>query len=221
MDFLIDDLIDKKEAERYIDIIQQDKTLWISGKKTAGSHAAAVKNNLQLERKSDPAIQVSDLITKAIRSNQLIKSFTIPRRIHGLLFSETSSGQGYGVHLDNPFMSTGRSDLSFTLFLNSPDEYKGGELSIQTMQENKKIKLSQGEIVIYPCSYLHSVETVTSGKRIVCVGWIQSYVKNNEDRNSLFSLDAGAKKLLADYGRSPELDLIFQSYSNLLRTLGD
>ena len=37
----------------------------------------------------------------------------------------------------------------------------------------------------------------------------------------LFDLDAGARSLLAKHGRSEELDLIFKSYSNLLRALGD
>ena len=75
--------------------------------------------------------------------------------------------------------------------------------------------------MIYPSNRLHSVETVKAGERIVCVGWIESYVRNNEDRNNLFNLDAGARGLLANHGRSEELDLIFQAYTNLLRRLGD
>ena len=67
---------------------------------------------------------------------------------------------------------------------------------------------------------LHSVEEILSGERIVCVGWIESYVKSIEKREYLFDLDAGAKGLLAKHGRSDELDLIFKSYSNLLRLLG-
>ena len=39
--------------------------------------------------------------------------------------------------------------------------------------------------------------------------------------NILFDLEAGARSLLAKYGRSDELDLIFKSYSNLLRVVGD
>ena len=62
---------------------------------------------------------------------------------------------------------------------------------------------------------------VEDGERYVCVGWIQSYVQSNEHRNFLFGLDAGAKGLLSKHGRSDELDLIFQAYSNLLRSLGD
>ena len=53
------------------------------------------------------------------------------------------------------------------------------------------------------------------------MGWIESYVKSIEQREYLFDLDTGAKGLLANNGRSDELDLIFKSYSNILRLLGD
>ncbi len=221
MDFLIHNLIDKSKASYLIKNIEKDQTSWESGKKTAGSHAAESKNNLQLNRNSKISKENGNLIIKAITDDQLIKSFAIPRKIHGVMFTKTASAQGYGMHIDNAYMRSGRSDLSFTLFLNDPSEYDGGELAIQTLQETKKIKLPQGHIVIYPSTNLHAVEEVTSGMRIVCVGWIQSYVANNEDRKDLFGLDAGARKLLAEHGRSPEIDLIFQSYSNLLRRLGD
>ncbi len=49
----------------------------------------------------------------------------------------------------------------------------------------------------------------------------ESYVKSIEEREYLFDLDAGAKGLLAQHGRSDQLDLIFKSYSNLLRLLGN
>ena len=68
---------------------------------------------------------------------------------------------------------------------------------------------------------MHSVLEVLNGERLVVVGWIESYVKSIEEREYLFDLDAGARSLLAKHGRSDELDLIFKSYSNLLRTLGD
>ena len=60
-----------------------------------------------------------------------------------------------------------------------------------------------------------------SGERLVFVGWIESYIKSIEEREYLFELDAGAKALLSKHGRSDGLDLIFKSYSNLLRVLGD
>ena len=72
-----------------------------------------------------------------------------------------------------------------------------------------------------PSTYLHSVDEITNGERLVCVGWIESYVKSIEEREYLFDIDAGARGMLAKYGRSDELDLIFKSYSNLLRVLGN
>ena len=126
----------------------------------------------------------------------------------------------YVRHIDNPFMSSGRSDLSFTIFLTDKSTYDGGELIIEEMNSEKEFKLNSGEIIIYPSTYLHSVKEIKKGERLVCVGWIESYVKSIEEREYLFDLDAGAKSLLAKNGRSEELDLIFKSYSNLLRLLG-
>ena len=110
--------------------------------------------------------------------------------------------------------------LSFSIFLSEIDSYEGGELLIQTMNTENKFKLNMGEIIIYPSTYLHSVNEVSKGERLVCVGWIESYIKSSEEREYLFDLDAGAKSLLAKHGRSSELDLIFKSYTNLLRVLG-
>ena len=118
-------------------------------------------------------------------------------------------------------MSSGRADLSFTIFLNCKDNYVGGELSIEGFNSEEKFKLNAGEIIIYPSTYLHSVEEVIDGERLVFLGWIESYVKSIEEREYLFDLDAGARGILAKNGRSDELDLIFKSYSNLLRLLGD
>ena len=47
------------------------------------------------------------------------------------------------------------------------------------------------------------------------------YIKSIEEREYLFDLDAGARSLLSKHGRSDDLDLIFKSYSNLLRVMGD
>ena len=194
--------------------------LWEDGRKTAGTHAAKVKRNLQLNRDSEISKKFTSLIEKKMLSVPLIKSFCLPKNIHGLMFTKSAEKMKYGLHVDNPFMSSGRADLSFTIFLSQKEEYEGGELLIQTMNEENKFKLDKGEIIIYPSTYLHSVAEVSSGERLVCVGWIESYIRSSEEREYLFDLDAGARSLLAKHGRSSELDLIFKSYANLLRVLG-
>ena len=221
MNYLTHQLLNPEE----INILNKNLFLkdlpWEDGKKTAGNHAAKVKDNLQLDRSSNISKKYTELIEKKILKNVLIKSFALPKRIHGTMFTKSLQGMKYGRHIDNAFMSTGRADLSFTIFLNEKDKYSGGELLIEGLNSEEKFKLNSGGIIIYPSTYLHSVQEVINGERIVAVGWIESYIKSIEEREYLFDLDAGARTLLAKHGRSDELDLIFKSYSNLLRTLGD
>ena len=221
MNYLTFQLLNSEELKTIRKSLENVDLCWEDGKKTAGSHASIVKNNLQLGKNSQVSKKLSQLIIERILSNQLIKSFTLPKQIHGVMFTKSSKDMHYGRHIDNPFMSSGRSDLSFTISLTNKNSYEGGELIVQTINSEKEFKLNNGEIVIYPSTYLHSVNKVKNGERIVCVGWIESYVKLIEEREYLFDLDAGARGLLAKYGRSDELDLIFKSYSNLLRLLGN
>ena len=221
MNYLTSQLLIHEELETVNKNLKNQKDLWEDGKKTAGSYASKVKNNLQLKRNSEFSKKYAELIKRKILSNQLIKSFALPKLIHGIMFTKSQKDMHYGRHVDNPFMSSGRSDLSFTISLTHQDSYEGGELLIETINSENKFKPNAGEIIIYPSTYLHSVEEIKNGERIVCVGWIESYVKSIEEREYLFDLDAGAKGLLAKHGRSDELDLIFKSYSNLLRLLGN
>ena len=221
MNYLTHQLLNPQEINILKKNINLQDISWEDGKKTAGNHAAKVKDNLQLDRSSNISKKCAALIEKKILNDVLIKSFALPKRIHGTMFTKSLQGMKYGRHIDNAFMSSGRADLSFTIFLNEKDKYAGGELLIEGLNSEDKFKLDSGGIIIYPSTYLHSVEEVIDGERIVIVGWIESYVKSIEEREYLFDLDAGAKALLAKHGRSDELDLIFKSYSNLIRTLGD
>ncbi len=220
MNYLTHQLLNSEELEILRKNLSKEELLWEDGKQTAGKHAAKVKNNLQLRRDSDLSKKFSGLIIKKILSNDLIKSFALPKKVHGTIFSKAKTGMKYGRHIDNSYMSSGRADLSFTIFLNCKANYEGGELSIESFNSEKKFKLDAGEVIIYPSTYLHSVEEVISGERIVFIGWIESYVKSIEEREYLFDLDAAARSLLIKYGRSEEVDLIFKSYSNFLRRLG-
>ena len=221
MNYLTHQLLNAEEINFIKEKLGQEIEGWRDGKNTAGSHASKVKNNLQLNRKSNISKELSLLIKKKILDDNLIKSFTLPKHIHGIMFTKSLKGMSYGRHIDNAYMSSGRADLSFTIFLSEKKQYEGGELLIENMTSESKFRLNRGEIIIYPSTYLHSVKSVLNGERIVCVGWIESYVKSIEEREYLFDLDAGARSLLAKHGRSDELDLIFKSYSNLLRVMGD
>ena len=162
----------KKELEKKI---YQD---WEDGKKTAGSHASMVKNNLQLNRNSEVSKKFSQLIKKKILSNELIKSFALPKRIHGIMFTKSSKNMKYGDILIIHICLLGDQIYLLLFFLTNKDFYEGGELLIETMNSEEKFKLKcWRNNNLYPSTYLHSVEEVINGERLVCVGWIESYVK--------------------------------------------
>ncbi len=221
MNYLTQQLLNAEEINLIKKDLEDETQNWEDGGKTAGSHATLVKNNLQLNRNSEVSKKYSQLVKRKILSNKLIKSFSLPKHIHGIMFTKSSKGMSYGRHIDNAYMSSGRADLSFTIFLSEKSQYEGGQLIIENLTSESKFKLNIGEIIIYPSTYLHSIKEVLKGERVVCVGWIESYVKSIEEREYLFDLDAGARSLLAKHGRSDELDLVFKSYSNLLRVMGD
>ena len=210
MNYLTCPLLLDEEIKKLKKNLTSKNNDWEDGKKTAGSLASKVKNNLQLNRNSDSSKKNADFIVKKLLTSTLIKSFALPRKIHGIMFTKSSVGMRYGRHVDNAYMSSGRADLSFSIFLNKKNSYEGGDLVIENINTENKFKLNQGEIIIYPSTYLHSVDEITNGERLVCVGWIESYVKSIEEREYLFDIDAGARGMLAKYGRSDELDLIFK-----------
>ena len=184
MNYLTHPLLNDKEIEILKHNLQEGNNFWEEGKKTAGNHAAKVKENLQFKRESEISNINAKLIREKMLNNALIKSFCLPKNIHGIMFTKSIKKMRYGRHIDNPFMSTGRADLSFTIFLNKKESYQGGELLIETMNSEKSFKLDIGKIIIYPSTYLHSVKEVEYGERLVCVGWIESYIKSSEERDN-------------------------------------
>jgi PKHD-type hydroxylase len=118
----------------------------------------------------------------------------------------------YKRHIDMAHVEGGRRDYSFTIFLNNPSDYDGGELILNVPPENKSIKLNAGSIIIYPTKYMHEVKEVTRGERIVCVGWIESCIKRDEEREILaLTQIARSHAIIANNGSSiPDLEIVYQ-----------
>jgi len=195
------------------------KADFVDGKLTAGWHARLVKNNLQAQD-SETSRSLKQFLVDAIWRNGLFQMAVRPKVLRSPLLSRYETGMGYGTHVDNAMMGDPhpmRSDVSLTLFLNSPDEYDGGELVIEDSLGERPFKLDAGSMIIYPSTTLHRVEAVTRGVRLVAVSWVQSYVRDPGDREILFELDTTRKALFEQYGKTPEFDLISKSHANLLR----
>ena len=190
---------------------------WIDGKvSNMGSQA---KRNLQLANASEQYKKYSNEIINLVEKDEIIQTAVFPAKVHAILFSRTGGGMFYGPHLDIPHISTGRRDLSFTLFLNEKKDYTGGELILYVPPEKKTIKLNPGEMIIYPTKYLHEVKEVTEGERMVCVGWIESLIPDNEDRESLSLFKSATSALSRQYGNSPIVQSLNISFNNIFKSL--
>ena len=218
MIFTILDLLTIEELQTINHSLSEGE--FVDGKLTAGWNAKLVKNNQQLNKKTPIGKQLTQQVKSAFNRNQLFQTAIRPKSIHSVLFSRYSKGMSYGSHVDNAIMrnnGTWRSDISFTLFLNSPEEYQGGELVIEGADSEKGYKLQAGSAIIYPSTSLHRVNEVTEGSRLVCVGWLQSLIRDSSDREILFDLETARRVMFAKDGKTPEFDLVSKSIANLLR----
>ena len=66
MNYLTEQLLIQEEIEALIKNLKKENNLWEDGKKTAGSYASIVKNNLQLNRESEVSKKFSLLIKKKL-----------------------------------------------------------------------------------------------------------------------------------------------------------
>ena len=194
---------------------------WHDGKTTAGSRARSVKRNEQADLSSSAGQKLLEKVSKALREQPVFQAAARPRKYSKFLLSRTGEDGGYGRHIDNAIMGKSakrlRSDLSFTLFLSDPAEYGGGELELEFPAGTQSIKLASGDMVLYPSTLIHEVKPVTSGERIVIVGWIESAVRDPSKREVLFDLDR-VRLALSEEQLDMEARLVLDKvYSNLLR----
>ena len=203
-----------------------DALRWRDGRETAGATARAVKRNEQAVMSDAAGKALVTKLTPIIADNPVLKAAARPRRISPLMISRTENEGHYGAHVDNALMDTGaarmRTDLSFTLFLTDPETYEGGELVVHAAGLTQAIKGQAGELVLYPSSSIHEVRPVTRGTRIVCVGWIESLIRDAAQRELLFDLENLRVSLRAGMPQgSAELLTLDKTIANLLRMWGE
>ena len=195
---------------------------WADGNVTSGHQSATAKVNRQLPEDSPEAREVGALVLQALNANPMFVSAALPHTIFPPLFNAYEGGEHFGTHVDNAIRQRGnvriRSDLSATLFLAEPETYDGGELLIEEMYGPQSVKLPAGDLVLYPSKSLHRVTPVTRGRRVASFFWIQSLVRDDADRETLFRLDVAIQRVSADKGPKDAAVLELTAvYHNLLR----
>lgn len=196
---------------------------WIDGRETVGVQGAQVKRNEQLAESSPMKTQLGKTVAAALERSALFFAAALPLRLMSPRFNRYQGGGTYGFHIDGSVMRQGggagyvRSDISCTLFLNEPDEYDGGELVISDTYGEHAIKLPAGHMVLYPSSSLHQVNPVTRGARLASFFWVQSMVRDNEQRRLLFEMDSSIETLRRGGADSAAVLRLTGVYHNLLR----
>lgn len=205
-----------------------DSAQWVDGNVTSGVQSALAKRNLQLPEGSAEAQQAAQIVFDAVGKNPLFIAAALPLRIFPPLFNSYAGGQAFDTHVDNAIrIQKGttfrvRSDLSATLFLEDPDAYDGGELTVETNFGVQQVKLPAGDMILYPASSLHRVEPVTRGRRVASFFWVQSMVRDDSQRQTLFDLDSAIQAVASTQGQgSPEVIKLTGIYHNLLRRWAD
>ncbi len=194
---------------------------FVDGHVTASEHAKLVKKNLQLDESDARHAELSKIVTDAVSASPLFQLAVWPKSLQPFRFSRYETGMGYGQHVDDPLFEGTRSDVSMTVFLADPKSYDGGELVIDWGGSERAYKLGAGDMVVYPSTTLHRVETVTRGARLAAVSWSQSHIRDPARRELVFELDMARRSLFNREGKTVECDTVSKVLANLIRMWAD
>lgn len=218
----IPDVLSADEVARVRALI--DDAVWIDGNATSGEQSALAKRNEQLPEDDAAAREAGSLVLDALARSPLFVAAALPLKVFPPLFNRYAGGDAFGTHVDAAIrIRRGsdfriRSDLSATLFLADPASYDGGELVIEERFGEQRVRLPAGHLVVYPASSLHRVTPVTRGRRVASFFWIQSMVRDDADRRTLFELDQAVQAIAADRGLADAATVRLTAiYHNLLR----
>ena len=191
---------------------------FVSGR--VSNPANQTKDNLQADDNDPKYAESVQIVNAAFARSREFVDFAMPKRVAPPLLCRYEPGMKYGAHADAALIQLGtvslRSDLSCTVFVNNPEAYEGGELSIVVGNQAIAFKGSAGEAIVYPSTALHEVVPVRSGQRLVSITFIESFVPDQHQRTQIYELNeiAALEGLTMKWESRVRLDVVRQ---NLLR----
>jgi len=196
------------------------RTAWADGRKTAGVVAAPHKRNTEAAWDTAEGKEAADVTMKALRRHPQFFNAALPASLSPPMMNRYAAGMEYGDHCDAAILGGStpmRADLSATVFISDPSDYDGGELITDLIPGGHSTKLSAGDLILYPSNTVHHVTPVTRGERIAMIFWVQSMVRDAEQRAMLYTLGATLNNLDAKLAQTPELTQLYACYYNLVR----
>ncbi len=209
-------ILNEAQRDKIREILEQVD--FVDGRQTAGMAAERVKNNEEMAAGVEQQQLLNRIVMSAVAHNPKFRSFALPNKMADFIVARYKPGMTYGDHVDDPIMG---ADVSMTIFLNEPDTYEGGELTVRTPFGLKQVKLKAGDAVVYPSASVHRVAPITQGERLVLLTWMQSFVRDAARRELLFELDQAREHLLSTDPDADTTKYVDRSYANLLRMWAD
>lgn len=188
---------------------------------TGGVIAAPHKHNTEAPPESREAQAAAETTLRAIRRHPQFFSAALPSILSPPLMNRYSEGMDCGDHCDAALLGGStpmRADLSATLFVSDPADYDGGELVTNVTPGGYAAKLPAGDLILYQANTVHHVAKVTRGTRIGMIFWVQSMVRDAQQRAMLHGMvpDAGSpgKTASRQCGAHAALYVLLQSAPN-------
>ena len=201
-----------------------DSAHFVDGKLSAGKEAVNVKNNEELPQNHPEMARLNNIVMGHLVNHPVYQYGVLPHRIAAPFYARYTPGKQYGYHVDDPIMGQAdryRTDVSITVFLNEPDEYEGGDLTLMTATGEARHKLPAGDALLYPSGSLHQVAPVSKGSRLVAVTWAQSMIPDPAQRELLYNLGQARDELIEKEPDAEVTQKISTSYINLVRMWAD
>jgi PKHD-type hydroxylase len=228
----IDNFLDKDDLETILESV--DSARFVDGEVTAQGGNLAVKNNEEMIPEQQ-YVEIVKLVERVVKTSPELNYTVFPRSITRAIINRYDVGMSYGMHIDSPvigFMSQSqalgpfgqnylRSDFSMTVFLSAPDTYDGGELTFASPWGAQTYKLRPGAAVVYPTGMQHEVTEVTRGSRVAAVLWLQSMIRDHEQRRLVTDMHRLAHDLIERDPDSPEATSARDIAANALRLAAD
>ncbi|MGH8400740.1 MAG: Fe2+-dependent dioxygenase [Gammaproteobacteria bacterium] len=215
---IIDKVLTSPQVKQIREVLEQSR--FEDGKATAGALIRKTKNNLQADTNEGALATAAQTVLTALVGNEAFREHAIPRRILPPFFNRYDTGMYYGNHVDNAIMGGNepmRADISISVFLSDPGDYDGGELLIGGDNGTVSVKPGSGSAVIYSSSTIHRVAPVTRGTRYAAISWVQSLVREYEQRAILSELSELGRWAHQSSPGSPEPVRITRLRVNLMR----
>lgn len=160
---------------------------WSDGKLSAQGSARQLKQCSSATLRADGT---TGPILQTLIDSKGLRRLAMPRRASTFRLVRYAPGDHYGAHADLVVddLTGFRCDFSITALLQPAEA--GGVLELERPHGFEPLPLANaGDCVAYPSTTVHRVTPVESGVRLVLVAWVESAVRNAEQRAVLAKLD--------------------------------